>query len=998
MAVQLTRRITSEWNGGFVVEWTLRADLATNDWAILLPAGIRPDESWGVAAVTRPDGRVLLDGTEWADALRAGQPVTVGAVIRGAQSNALTGEAVVVSGQALPPAPPPAPSLSVTDAAVAEPAAGSAGLAFTVTLSAATTSPVTVAVATRDGTALAGQDYAAVSLNLTFAPGETSKTVTVPILADPLTETAEAFQVVLSGAQGATIADGQGTGTILPAGGAIAPGFLATRGNQIVDAAGNPVKIAAVNWFGMESNVYVPHGLWARGYKDMMDQMVASGFNAIRLPYSDEALDAGRMPTGIDYSKNPDLVGLSPIQVLDKIVAYAGQIGIRIFLEHHRNTAGAGATENGLWYDANYSEVKMISNWQMLAERYGSNPTVIGADLHNEPHSGTWGDNSATDWEAAAERIGNAVLAKAPNWLIIVEGIGSYRGDSYWWGGNLLGVKDDPVELAIPNRLVYSPHDYPNSIWPQPWFQGSEFPNNMPAIFDKYWGYIFRQDIAPVLVGEFGTKLQDPKDLQWLDKLIAYVSGDFNADGRNDLDPGELGISWAFWSWNPNSGDTGGILRDDWTSVWQQKLDLLRPIQAPLIGSSSGPVTPPAGLTLDGTAGDDSLAGGTGADVLSGQGGNDTLLGLGGDDSLSGGAGNDLLTGGAGNDALDGGTGRDVAVFAGSAAQTGFVRQADGSLRLTGPDGTDTLRGVEVLRFADGDHVFGPRPHDHTGLGFSDLLLRNGADGALQLRQMQGAAATAQTALPNPGAGWTLRGAGDLDGDGRSDLVWQNAGGDVVAWRMNGASVAAMASLGNPGAGWSFAAMGDLDGDGKADLVWQKSDGSVFAWLIDGTSVVGMGGASAGAGWSVAAAADFTGDGKADLMFRHTDGWLYLWEMNGTAIAAQRAMPSVSGDWSLLAPGDVNADGKADLIWRNTADGRVFVWGMDGAMIADMGGVGTVASGWSASRVADFTGDGRDDILWRDAAGNLTLWALNGVGAAQASAAGSLAAGWSILG
>jgi endoglucanase len=81
------------------------------------------------------------------------------------------------------------------------------------------------------------------------------------------------------------------------------------------------------------------------------------------------------------------------------------------------------------------------------------------------------------------------------------------------------------------------------------------------------WGYIYQQNIAPVWVGEFGTKLVDPKDAPWLKALTAYMGGDFNNNGTSDLAPGNKGISWTYWSWNPNSGDTGGILADDWTTV-----------------------------------------------------------------------------------------------------------------------------------------------------------------------------------------------------------------------------------------------------------------------------------------------------------------------------------------------------------------------------------------------------------------------------------------------
>ncbi|MEM7614429.1 MAG: cellulase family glycosylhydrolase, partial [Pseudomonadota bacterium] len=69
-----------------------------------------------------------------------------------------------------------------------------------------------------------------------------------------------------------------------------APGPLSTRGNQIIDSTGAAVEIRAVNWFGLESDIMTPHGLWARNWQDMMDQMVETGFNAIRLPFSHEAI------------------------------------------------------------------------------------------------------------------------------------------------------------------------------------------------------------------------------------------------------------------------------------------------------------------------------------------------------------------------------------------------------------------------------------------------------------------------------------------------------------------------------------------------------------------------------------------------------------------------------------------------------------------------------------------------------------------------------------
>lgn len=74
--------------------------------------------------------------------------------------------------------------------------------------------PVTVVYATADGSALAPGDYTAAAGSLSFAPGETAKTVTVAVLGDTVAEPDESFLVNLSGAQNATLTDGQGVGTI----------------------------------------------------------------------------------------------------------------------------------------------------------------------------------------------------------------------------------------------------------------------------------------------------------------------------------------------------------------------------------------------------------------------------------------------------------------------------------------------------------------------------------------------------------------------------------------------------------------------------------------------------------------------------------------------------------------------------------------------------------------------------------------------------------------
>jgi hypothetical protein len=110
---------------------------------------------------------------------------------------------------------PSTPQLRIGDVTVVEGNAGTLAATFTVTLNNGLVQPITVAYATGNGTATAGSDYQAASGTLTFAPGETTKTITVPIIGDQLPEPNETYVVNLSGPTNATIADGQGVGTIL---------------------------------------------------------------------------------------------------------------------------------------------------------------------------------------------------------------------------------------------------------------------------------------------------------------------------------------------------------------------------------------------------------------------------------------------------------------------------------------------------------------------------------------------------------------------------------------------------------------------------------------------------------------------------------------------------------------------------------------------------------------------------------------------------------------
>ncbi len=106
------------------------------------------------------------------------------------------------------------PTLTVADATVAEGNSGTKVMSFTVTLSSARPARWTVAYATSNGTATAGSDYQAATGTLTFAPGETTKTIQVTVNGDMAVEGNETVNLTLSSPTGATIADGSAVGTI----------------------------------------------------------------------------------------------------------------------------------------------------------------------------------------------------------------------------------------------------------------------------------------------------------------------------------------------------------------------------------------------------------------------------------------------------------------------------------------------------------------------------------------------------------------------------------------------------------------------------------------------------------------------------------------------------------------------------------------------------------------------------------------------------------------
>jgi hypothetical protein len=372
----------------------------------------------------------------------------------------------------------------------------------------------------------------------------------------------------------------------------------------------------------------------------------------------------------------------------------------------------------------------------------------------------------------------------------------------------------------------------------------------------------------------------------------------------------------------------------------------------------------------------------------------DILNGAGGDDFLSGNEGNDFLNGGPNNDTLDGGAGIDTAVFSGLRSAYTITPLGGGGVRVSGPDGIDTLTNIERLAFSD--LTVSASPTDFSGDFRADILLQH-TSGLPAIWTMNGAAITGASILPDPGSTWHAREAADFNSDGRADILLQNDGGQPAIWTMDGATVTSGYLLPNPGSTWHVSAAADFNGDGKADILLQNDSGQPAIWTMDGATIIGASVLpNPGSTWHVSAAADFDGDRKADILWQNDSGLLAIWMMDGATITAASVLPDPGPTWHAREAADFNGDGKADILLQNDS-GLPAIWMMDGATITAASLLPDPGPTWHVREAVDFNSDGKADILWQHDSGQPAIWMMDGATIASASILPNPGADWHVI-
>lgn len=406
---------------------------------------------------------------------------------------------------------------------------------------------------------------------------------------------------------------------------------LTTKGHQIVEQDGTPIELKGVNWFGFNNQSTMVDGLWNPGTSLSYDFATAAyrmkllGFNAVRLPFSFKDLyevpprnfaqnctlstveqiqanvtnPAVSIPKGtvippLPYS--PDRKAgvcnnyLPNSSTLDRFVwtaKFFAKNGFYVLVDNHLREDQTALEDPNKW----------VQYWVQLITVLSQDPDIKGklmVDILNEP------DNFGIRWEGSGGKPAlkdlylsamDAIYPINKQVLFFIEGTGQGGIDANWGDGfatnpqliSQYGLSDPNAffkalaEKSYANQVVISPHVYPPSVTNAGKnYSGAGFWNRLSNSF----GYLTQEGYCtapgkckayPVALGEFGSNFTDQRDLTSLDDLARYLNNkEGGADGRHNAIP-----NWFYWSWNPNSGDTGGIVADNWVDVIWKKINFL---------------------------------------------------------------------------------------------------------------------------------------------------------------------------------------------------------------------------------------------------------------------------------------------------------------------------------------------------------------------------------------------------------------------------------------
>lgn len=273
-----------------------------------------------------------------------------------------------------------------------------------------------------------------------------------------------------------------------------------------------PASIRGINWFGFETEFSGLMCTWKNPVPWHLDKMIELEFNYIRLPFSAEYVFANQ------WEKMDEFFDLSETR------------NISVLLDFHRLEKSQQSQRP---FNDMYSFDDFCNAWRIILERYANRSNLHAIDIFNEYQL-----DDVAEWNSLATQIVSYIETRFPKRF-------SYLVGGTNWGGNLRSVNVDNT-LPFQDRLVYTIHKYSFSS---------------PEPMEENWAYTFKENAT--IVGEWGFISTKPDEVEFAKRFVDYL---IKHNMRDTF----------FWTWSFNSGDTGGILKDDCETIDSIKVDVLK--------------------------------------------------------------------------------------------------------------------------------------------------------------------------------------------------------------------------------------------------------------------------------------------------------------------------------------------------------------------------------------------------------------------------------------
>ena len=288
---------------------------------------------------------------------------------------------------------------------------------------------------------------------------------------------------------------------------------------------------------------------------------------------------------------------------------------------------------------------------------------------------------------------------------------------------------------------------------------------------------------------------------------------------------------------------------------------------------------------------------------------------------------------------------------------------------------------------------------DLDGDGRADIVMTitqagHGAYGATGAWMIQRDQTAAWGDLSQRNSGWEIFGLGTTAaGKTTNDIYVKNSGNVIGAWTTDASGkVTGWQTVGQFDATTRVLGLGDFNGDGQTDLLLRNNNGAVGCYFTSGDKTGWNYFQSLGDEWTIAAVGDFNGDGRDDVVLKHDAGFTGSWLTQADSTMEWADLGTLENGFTIVGAGDFDGNGTDDVLLQN--GGYVGAWIVENGNVSGWMGLGDIGSA-AVEQVGDFDADGKDDLRIRTAAGDIGAMIVDGADNLSWKYYGSVGREWS---